>query len=310
MAYRATVLLFCVTTSVSLTFAACTFTPAVRAPANTVGANTPAPTPTPVRRVFDGATAYKHVETQVALGPRHPGTLGNRRLGDAIIMHLAAHGWQTQTQEFDYRGTRIRNVWGIKGRGDIAIIGAHYDTRKFADQDAKDKTQPVPGANDGASGVAVLMELAATLDMDAADKQVWLAFFDAEDNGDIEGWEWIVGSSHMAQTLTVSPTAVIVLDMIGDVNQEIFIERTGDGQLSNQLWSIARQLGYEQQFRMLPKWSMIDDHTPFLRRGFRAVDIIDFDYPHWHTLQDTPDKVSSASLERVGRVVKTWVEMK
>jgi hypothetical protein len=247
---------------------------------------------------------------QVALGPRITGTAPNQQLGEQVLSHLTTHGWLTRTQNFVYKNTPARNLIGVKGaqNKDIVIIGAHYDTRRKADQDPQYPNQPVPGANDGASGVAVLMELARTLEINRIDKQVWLVFFDAEDNGDLDGWEWIVGSQQFAASLTISPTAVIIIDMIGDADQEIWLERSSNLALSTELWEVAHKLGYEQYFRKLPRWSMLDDHTPFLQRGWKAIDIIDFDYAHWHKTSDTPDKVSAQSLLHVGRTLEAWLE--
>jgi hypothetical protein len=114
----------------------------------------------------------------------------------------------------------------------------------------------------------------------------------------------------MAQNLTIKPEAVVIVDMIGDVDQNIYFEQFSDAQLQRQLWSIAARLGYANQFVAEYKWAMEDDHTPFLQRGIRAIDIIDFDYPYWHTTEDTADKVSAASLERVGRVLQVWLQEK
>jgi hypothetical protein len=91
-------------------------------------------------------------------------------------------------------------------------------------------------------------------------------------------------------------------------DQNIFYEQTSDKALQEELWKIAARIGYIREFVPQSKWGMDDDHTPFLQRGIRAIDIIDFDYPYWHTTQDTTDKVSGASLERVGRVLQTWLE--
>lgn len=189
----------------------------------------------------------------------------------------------------------------------MIILGAHFDSRKYADQDKSQPTAPVPAANDGASGVAVLLELARVIDAARLKNEVWLAFFDAEDNGDIDGWPWSVGATHMADSLSTTPQVVVVLDMIGDADQEIYYEGNSDKTVEKELFDLAAQLGYGRYFIPRERWSMIDDHTPFLSRGFRAVDLIDFDYPYWHTTQDTADKVSAASLERVGRVLQAWL---
>jgi glutaminyl-peptide cyclotransferase len=258
---------------------------------------------------FNGERAYASVVQQVALGPRITGSAPNRQLGDQILTQLASSGWVTRTQEFTYQETPVRNLIGIKGTGsEVVILGAHYDTRRRADQDQRQPNQPVPGANDGASGAAVLLELSRVLDVAKTGKQVWLVFFDAEDNGELDGWDWIVGSRYFAQNLVVTPTATVIVDMVGDRQQELYLEQASTSDLAAQIWDVAQRLGYGDQFKGQEKWNMLDDHTPFLQRGLRAVDIIDFDYPYWHTTQDTPDKVSPESLERVGRTLQYWLE--
>jgi glutaminyl-peptide cyclotransferase len=259
---------------------------------------------------FDGKQAYRDVLAQMEFGPRITGTEGNRKCGDYISEQLRQAGWSVELQNFTYRGTQARNVIGRAnlGKGPIIILGAHYDTRRWADQDPVHPHDPVPGANDGASGVAVLLELARVIDLDKVHHEIWLAFFDAEDDGDIDGWEWIVGSTYMASRLPVQPQAMILLDMIGDTDQKIYFDGNSDLALSQKVWEIAAQLGYGEHFIPQVKYTMIDDHIPFVQRGIPSVDIIDFDYPYWHTVADTADKVSSDSLERVGRTLQVFLE--
>jgi len=255
---------------------------------------------------FDGEAAYVHVLAQCKLGPRPPGSPALQQAGDYIIAYLQSQGWAVEEQTFVYRDTPVRNIIARRGEGPVVIVGAHYDTRRSADQE--DPSQPVPGANDGASGVAVLLELARVLDPQRLDRQVWLAFFDAEDSGWLDGWEWIVGSSYMAGHLEVTPEAMILVDMVGDADQQFYLEGNSDATLQAHLWEIAATLGYTETFVSEHRWTMIDDHIPFVLQGVPAVDIIDFDYPYWHTTQDTPDKVSAESLERVGRVLEVYLE--
>ncbi|HSO12132.1 MAG TPA: M28 family peptidase, partial [Anaerolineales bacterium] len=100
---------------------------------------------------------------------------------------------------------------------------------------------------------------------------------------------------------------VVIVDMIGDAGLNIYKERNSNQELTDQIWETARSLGYENVFIPEYKFSMLDDHTPFLEAFIPAVDIIDFDYPYWHTVQDTPDKVSAESLQAVGETLQTWV---
>jgi len=258
---------------------------------------------------FDGQRALANIEYQMALGPRVSGSIAHDQAVAWMVQSLRASGWQVEIQETERLGHPVRNIVAKRGIGQPwIIIGAHYDSRMLADQDPdpEAQTKPVPGANDGASGVAVLIELARALPQNF-DKQVWLVFFDAEDNGRIQGWDWILGSRAFADSLTNHPDRVVVIDMIGDANLQIFLEANSDDKLRDQIWGQAADLGYSDVFINEVRHSMLDDHTPFLELGIPTVDIIDFDYPYWHTSQDTLDKVSADSLQAVGDTLLTWV---
>ena len=278
-----------------------------------IGASLPSPTPTPVPvpQYFDGERAYEWVLKQCALGYRITGSEANRQAGDLILAELQAQGWTTTEQTFTYRDTPVRNLLAWRGDGAQAVmVGAHYDTRRSADME--DPSVPVLGANDGASGVAVLLELARVLDWRAPNTRVYLAFFDAEDNGRLDGWDWIVGSTYMAaywgEAGEPPLQAMVLVDMVGDADQQLYYEGHSDQALRETLWALAAELGYGDRFIPQERYTILDDHVPFLKRGIPAVDIIDFDYPYWHTTQDTPDKVSAASLEAVGRTLQVWLE--
>jgi hypothetical protein len=269
----------------------------------------PKPSPAPRAALsFSGTNAMQHAAAQMQWVPRHPGTEGARLCGDYILQQLAAQGWDTAEQLFTYKGVNCRNLLGKRGSGPVLIIGAHYDTRRYADEDPDpdNHSLPVPGANDGASGIAVLLELARVLDPDALGRTIWLAAFDAEDNGRIDGWQWAVGSRYMAENLDITPQGMVLVDMIGDAEQQIYYERNSTFALSQGIWQVAADLGYHTFFPQF-KYSIIDDHIPFLEQGIPAVDLIDFDYPYWHTIADTLDKISAASLEAVGRTLEQWL---
>jgi len=258
--------------------------------------------------LFDGERAYSHVQTQVAFGPRISGTEGHTLTQEWIRGEMVNVGWQVEVQETEALGHPIQNIVAKRGDGEPQIIiGAHYDTRMFADNDPNpaNHTQPVPGANDGASGVAVLVELARVLPENTV--PVWLVFFDAEDNGYIEGWDWILGSKEFVKNNDVHPRAVVIIDMIGDANLNIYKENYSDKRLTNEIWSVAQSIENDMIFISKYKHSMVDDHRPFLEAGIRAIDIIDFDYPYWHTVEDTPDKVSAGSLQAVGETLQIWI---
>jgi len=258
--------------------------------------------------LFDGQRALMDVETQVAFGPRTPGSSGHAQVQEWMRAELTNAGWNSRIQSTERLGHPIQNIIAYRGEETPRIIlGAHYDTRLFADEDpvpAK-HLDPVPGANDGASGVAVLLELARVLPEDSL--PIWLVFFDAEDNGRIEGWDWVLGSQAFVEELDFRPEAVVIVDMIGDADQNIYIERNSNPALVDEIWGIAADLDYQDSFIPTPKHSILDDHTPFLQAGIPAIDIIDFDYSYWHTTADTVDKVSADSLEVVGRTLQEWI---
>jgi Zn-dependent M28 family amino/carboxypeptidase len=271
--------------------------------------------PTPPQKDFDGLRAWKDVETQVNFGPRIPGSPGHQRAIAWIQSELNAAHWSVSVQETTEMGHPVRNVIAVRSalQGQSAstsppiILGAHFDTRRFADQDPDpaNRQSPVPGANDGASGVAVLLEIARSLPA-GLQIPVWLVFFDAEDQGSLPDWDWILGSTAYAKSLEIRPSSVVVVDMIGDADLNIYQEHSSTPALVNGIWKTAADRGYAQFIPQF-KFSMIDDHTPFLQKGIPAVDLIDFDYPYWHTVSDTPDKVSSDSLKAVGDVLIKWI---
>jgi Zn-dependent M28 family amino/carboxypeptidase len=258
---------------------------------------------------FSGKAALKHVQAQMAFGPRPVGSEANRRTGDYIMRTLEANGWRTEAQEFAWLGLKVRNIIGRKGKGPTIILGAHYDTRPVADSDPSDRTIPVPGANDGGSGTAVLLELSRVLDKSVTDRaEIMLAFFDAEDRGGLNGWQWCVGSRYLAANLDVRPQYVLVVDMIGDDDQRIYYEWTSTLWLQEKVWRVAADLGYQQHFIAQHRHSILDDHSSFQQWSIPAALIIDFDYPYWHTRYDTLDKISADSLQRVGDVLETMLE--
>lgn len=260
---------------------------------------------------FSGELAYRHVQAQMEMGPRIPGTEGWQRAGDYIVAELRRQGWEVQEMRFSYAGTPVRNIVGVRGQGPAVFFGAHYDTRRHADRDPDPsrRQDPVPGGNDGASGVAVLLELARVLGKEDLGLEVHLVFFDAEDQGEIAGWPWSVGAAYLARSLSPEefPRYVVVVDMIGDAGQQLYWEASSDPVLRREIWALAAELGYRDVFTPTVRYNIIDDHRPFLQRGIPAVDVIDFDYPYWHTVADTADKVSPESLERVGRVLEEMV---
>lgn len=258
--------------------------------------------------LFNQTRAFNLVKYQITLGARTIGSPAHAQFITWASSELRNSGWEVDHQVFNWAGDQLTNIIAKRNVGNPWIIlGAHYDSRFFADRDpiSGQQSMPVPGANDGASGVAVLLELARILPPDL-DKNIWIVLFDAEDNGNISEWEWIIGSRVFAANLVEKPDAVIIVDMIGDEDLEIYMERNSDPQLQNEIWEIAEELGYSQ-FIPEYKHQILDDHIPFIELGIPAVDIIDFDYPYWHTTWDTIDKISPNSLDAVGEVLLNWL---
>ena len=270
------------------------------------------------RKEFDGQQAMRYVEEQMAFGPRVPNTEGHRRAGDWIYQQLKARADSVEVQEFTHvtvRGDtlRLRNVVGRfrPERGDRVLFLAHWDTRPIADRSANlaDQQRPVPGANDGASGVAVLLGVA-----DALKKEpprgvgVDLLFVDGEDYGDFDvNQDVLLGSRHYASRLSPDrhPLYAVLFDMVGDRDLQLYRESISISrapEVVDRVWSKAEELGYGRYFRATGETSATDDHVPLLDAGVRAIDIIDLDYPYWHTTEDTADKLSARSLQIVGDV--------
>ena len=259
--------------------------------------------------IFDGQRAYNDVIAQVAFGPRTPGSKAHGQTVDYIRGQLQEANWLVEEQVVKVNGQTIRNV--IARRSDIPpqiILGAHYDSRLYAehDPDLMKQSQPVMGANDGASGVAVLLELGRVLPSNSA--PIWLVFFDAEDQAGIPGWvDGSIGARAFVQEFTVKPQAVVIVDMVGDRDLNILQERQSSRRLTDEIWKTAADLGFSQFFLPQTKYSIDDDHVPFLEAGIPAIDIIDIEYRYWHTSYDTVDKVSARSLSIVGITLQRWI---
>ena len=190
----------------------------------------------------------------------------------SYISNNINNDWQVEIQSGMYMEHEVKNVIAKNGNvGDFIIIAAHYDTRMFADSDPMDenKTEPVQGANDGASGVAVLLELSRVIPKNIG-KNVWLVFFDTEDQGNIPGWDWILGSRYFNEKLADSPDSVIVIDMIGDQKLQIYKEHNSDTTLTNEIWDTADTLGYSNNFIPEYKYTILDDHIPFVEQGYSS----------------------------------------
>ena len=245
-----------------------------------------------------------YAQQLLTYGYRTPGSSATEQSSLYIQQELSQYNWIIEIQNFEFQGTSLSNITAKKNdQAPDIIIGTHYDTRQISDQENDPNLQvvPVPGANDGTSGTAVLMELARALRDE--DINVWLVFFDGEDQGNINGWDWSIGSAYYAEQLLMLPREMIVIDMIGDADLNIYREKQSDKQLTDDIWTAAEYLGFSNQFINDEKYSMVDDHLPFIELGIPTSLLIDFDYPYWHTQSDTLDKLSIESFSAVGQVL-------
>ncbi|MFW9965905.1 MAG: M28 family peptidase [Candidatus Thorarchaeota archaeon] len=265
---------------------------------------------------FSGPTAMSHLVTQCDFGPRPPGSYNLSLCRQYIVDTLEGHGWETMFQNFTEQDVSCANViaWYGPSRNATMLLGAHYDTRPLADNDPDptNQSKPVLGANDGASGTAVLLEMARVLPIEVRN-DVELIFFDAEDSGGINGWNWIVGSTYYVNQLSPdqisSISSMILLDMVGDSELRLQRETYSTKSLQDMLWSLAADMGYSDIFQNSLGEAILDDHHPFLEVHIPALDIIHHNpFPSsWHTADDTPERCSSTSLQIVGEVVETFL---
>lgn len=276
---------------------------------------------------FDGAAVLEYVATQLAFGPRVPNTAAHERAGDWILERLrgtadsvAVQAWEHVTSQGDT--LHLRNFiarFRPRASGRILYV-AHWDTRPRADRSADlgEQRMPVPGANDGASGVAVLLGVADALAVEPPLLGVDLLLVDGEDYGDFDrNKDVLLGSRHYSDNLDPAaprPLFAVVWDMIGDRELSILKEPNsvrGAPEVVHRVWDTAAELGYGRVFRQDSGPPLTDDHLPLQRAGLRAIDVIDFEFGpgnrFWHTTEDTIDKVSAESLQVVGDVALALV---
>lgn len=280
---------------------------------------------------FDGNSAFQYLEKQCAIGPRAPNSPGHKQCLEFLTDELKKSCDRVDLQHFTYTDKHDTNV-KLLGTNIIASINlqpkskkrvlltAHWDTRPWADKDpdSANRARPILGANDGASGVAVLLEIAKIVRANPIDIGVDLILFDLEDYGEHLGDlypdslnPYCIGSEYFAKNnKNYFPLYAINLDMIGDKNLDLPVERNsynGARAAVNNIWDKAKKLE-KPAFRKAVELEIMDDHVPLLRIGIPAVNIIDFTYPdqnngYHHTLADTPDKCSPNSLQQVGDVL-------
>ncbi len=289
--------------------------------------------PTVTVPTFDSARAFADLVTQTDFGPRNPGSAGHTACRQWLLAQLQARTADAEAQPFTFTATtgqtfQLANLLavfqGTRQVGDPLLLCAHWDTRPVADQDPDPslRNQPVLGANDGASGVAVLLELARHFQATPPPRTIILALFDLEDAGltDLTVGEpysgFSIGARYFASHMGRFEAAeAVLLDMVADTNPRFPREPNSLAAapaLVDAIWRIGQQLGFTA-FSDSVGPTMTDDHLPLIAAGVPAVDIIDFDYPgpnrhaYWHTTQDTPAHCSPAGLQATGQTLLQWI---
>lgn len=265
----------------------------------------------PVR--FDAERAYRDLVRQCEFGPRVPGTQAHADCARWLVQTLYECTDTVAVQRFSATaGGKVLPLSNIiasfnPAGADHVLLAAHWDSRPTADRDPNptSRGQPIAGANDGASGVAVLLGIARALNAHPPKQHVTIMLFDGEDYGPTAD-DMFLGSKHFARTFDGREVEwAVLLDMVGDRDLKLKPEGFSLGRapaVVDRVWAAAERVG-ATAFVREPGPTVLDDHVFLLARGIPCIDVIDFDYPYWHTLADTPDKCAPDSLGQVGRAV-------
>ncbi len=276
---------------------------------------------------FNGSAAYNYAKAQVDFGPRVPGTPAAQKAGDWIIRQMRARADTVIVQSFTYttadgKKLPLRNILARfrPNLSERVLYITHWDSRPISESAATDseKKMPVPGANDGASGVGMFVALGDVLKRTPPNVGVDLLFTDGEDYGEFGPPEVdvLIGSKYFAMHLPTpgyKPQYGVLWDMIGDKDLRIPYEMNSFQQapeVVSRVWQTAADLGYGDVFVQESGGLITDDHIPLLNVGIHVIDVIDLTYPSHHTPQDTMDKISAKSLAMVGDVATALVTRK
>lgn len=283
--------------------------------------------------VFSADSAMQYMQCQMDFGPRVPNTEAHRKCAAYLQSALRRAGAEVSVQQavltaFDSTPLQAYNIMGSYNpqAADRILLLAHWDTRPWADEDPDpdNHTKPVPGANDGASGVGVLLEVARQLGMLNPGKGVDILFVDAEDWGSHDDdTSWALGAEYFVNNPIkpgYAPKEVVLLDMVGGKNARFhreYMSQRGAPQLVDKVWNAAQMAGVADRFPNVLGGAITDDHVKFLEAGYKAIDIIEYNpesetgfNPTWHTLSDTMDAIDPATLRAVGQTILTYLYAK
>ncbi len=274
------------------------------------------------KTTFDQSVAWTWLTKQCDLGPRVPNTTPHVKCRDMIFEEVKKQCDTVEIQPFtwvwskDNSTRKMYNVIGYQNWENATtrvVLLTHWDTRPTANEDPNpsNREKPIPGANDGASGTAVLLELMRNTKSIPKGLGICYLFVDGEDLGpDLN--EMFLGATHFSKNLPKKkPDYGILIDMIGDKDLSIPVEPNSfhkAQRLTNSLYRFAKEIGMSKTFPSTMQGEIYDDHLSLNDAGIPTVDFIDFTYEPWHTLADTPDKCSADSLGKVGRFLESWVK--
>lgn len=277
--------------------------------------------PEVINEPFSGDRALLSATKLVGFGPRVTGTAANKQAGDWLIEQLRLLGWDVIIQPFAItEGVAGRNILAVrsnsKSGAPVIMLTTPYDSRLVADSDPAqaNREKPTPGANAGASGVATLLELARTVDVEKSGHTLCLAFFDAEQNGGLPGWQPNLGSRIFVRSQPASvprcasPRFVVNVDAVGAADQVFYQDSSGDPALQNAIWQTAANLDYDKWFSTQKLPLPESSHSAFQALKLPTATLTSSDFPERNTLADTADKLNSASLQHVGMTLETWLE--
>lgn len=279
---------------------------------------------------FDGARALNSIERQVDFGARTPGTQSSLAMSDWLVQQLIGLGWDVVVQEFAVNELITgRNIVAMRSPqsppAGVSMLATHYDSRLAADADPDEGSRalPAPGANHGASGAAVLLELARTLDVDVSGNTICLAFLDAEANDGIAGWPPFAGSRQLAGSLSrdvlrcASPRVVVAIDQVGAPDARFYPDADATPWVNTALWQTAAEAGFGAWFVVetdpdsesaAGAEPLVASHSAFVEAGYAGAVVIDRAAPFVRTLADTPASLSAETLGAVGRTLELWLE--
>ena len=283
----------------------------------------------PIRRLdqipFDGESAYKHLQAIADIGPRASGSQAMLDQQKLVTDHFKELGGKVTRQEFQARhpltGAAVPMcnliVEWHPDRKERILLAAHYDTRPFPDNDRANPRGRFVGANDGASGVALLMELGRHMPDFDSKLGVDFVLFDGEELVYQEVGEYFIGSKFFARDYVRNPPAHryrtgVLLDMVADANLGILLDTNSlryARETTKGIWDTAARLGVREFVNQVYPVAINDDHMPLNQIArIPTCDVIDFDYPYWHTEGDRADRCSALSLAKVGWVVHEWLK--